>query len=197
MALAYETIAEIERIRAALPDRRSALLPALKVAQRERGWLPPETLADVAALLELDPNAAAMLASFYTMLHTDPVGRITLGICRSIVCYLRGSDDVVAAASRHLGITVGETTPDGAFTLHLEECLGDCPHAPMMRVNDDYVGQLNPATVGQVLDLLRERVGPPGSARGLLADPATGRTGNEGPLVFTNAIRPVPATEGQ
>lgn len=194
MALTSETVAEIERIRGALPDRRSALLPALKVAQREQGWLPPETLADVATLLQLDANAAAMLATFYTMLHTEPVGRVTLGVCRSIVCYLRGGDDVIAAASRHLGIGVGETTPDGAFTLHLEECLGDCPHAPMMRANDDYVGPLDPATIGEVLDLLRERAAVP-RASVLLADPVTGQPVNEGPLTFTNAIRPVAGSE--
>lgn len=194
MALTSQTIAEIERIRAALPDRRSALLPALKVAQRERGWLPPETLADVAALLDLDANAAAMLATFYTMLHTEPVGRVTLGICRSIVCYLRGGDDVIAAASRHLGVGVGETTRDGAFTLHLEECLGDCPHAPMMRANDDYVGPLDPSTIGEVLDLLRERAAGP-RASVLVADPAAGQSRDEGPLTFTNAIRPVPVAE--
>lgn len=197
MALASETIAEIERIRGALPERRSALLPALKVAQREHGWLSPETLADVATLLDLDPNSARMLATFYTMLHTEPVGRITLGVCRSIVCYLRGSDDVVAAISKFLSISVGETTPDGAFTLHLEECLGDCPHAPMMRANDDYVGPLDPSTIGEVLELLRHRVDTAERVGGLLAHPSVARSNDEGPLTFTNAIRPAPQGGGE
>lgn len=197
MPLAPETIAEIERIRAALPERRSALLPALKAAQRERGWLPRETMAEVAALLDLDPNAAYMLATFYTMLHTEPVGHYTLGVCRSIVCYLQGCDAVIGAIERHLGIAVGETTPDGTFTLHLEECLGDCPHAPMMRVNDDYVGPLAPETVGEVLDILRARAATGQRVVGLLADPAQGPPPNQGPLTFSNEIRAQPVNQGR
>src|SRR5690349_395842 len=86
MALRPETVAEIERIKAALPVRRSALLPALKAAQQEQGWLPQETMAEVARLIGLDPNAAYMLATFYTMLHTEPVGHYALEVCRSLPC---------------------------------------------------------------------------------------------------------------
>lgn len=195
MPLAPETIAEIERIRAALPERRSALLPALKAAQRERGWLPRETMAEVAQLLDLDPNAAYMLATFYTMLHTEPVGHYALEVCRSIVCYLHGCDAVIAALEQQLGVPVGGTTEDGMFTLLMGECLGDCPHAPMMRVNDDYVGPLAPETVGEVLATLRARAGE--RVTGLIADPVNGPPPNEGALTFSNTIRAEPLQQGR
>lgn len=191
MALAPETITEIERIKAALPSARSALLPALKAAQREQGWLPQETMAEVAERLGLDPNAAYMLATFYTMLHTEPAGHYALEVCRSLPCYLRGSDDVTAALRRELQVDQHGVSADGLFTLHIGECLGDCMHAPMMRVNDDFVGPLAPETIGETLNILRGRAAE-GHVRGLMADPVTGPPPNEGPLTFSNAIQARP-----
>lgn len=193
MPLAEETIAEIERIKAALPSRRSALLPALKAAQKEQGWLPRETMAEVAERLDLDPNAAYMLATFYTMLHTEPVGRYTLEVCRSLPCYLRGCDDVIEALKAKLQIEEGEITEDGIFSLHIGECMGDCPHAPMMRVNDDYVGPLSPDTLDELLAILRSRAGE--RPRGLAADPSAGPVPNEGALSYSNAIGALPLSK--
>lgn len=188
MPLAPETIAEIERITAALPERRAALLPALKAAQRERGWLPRETMAEVAAQLGLDPNAAYMLTTFYTMLHTEPVGHYALEVCRSLPCYLNGCDEVIAALEEKLGVEVGGTSADGVFTLNVGECLGDCPHAPMMRVNDDFVGPLAVETLDETLAVLRERARGGERVQGLMADPAAGPPPNEGALTFSDAI---------
>ncbi len=199
MPLAPETIAEIERIKAALPERRAALLPALKVAQRERGWLPQETMAEVAGLLDLDPNAAYMLATFYTMLHTEPVGHYALEVCRSISCYLNGCDAVIEALKERLGVELGGTSADGMFTLNVGECLGDCMHAPMMRVNDDFVGPLAVGTLDETLALLRRRAQERGGGRviGLMADPAAGPPPNEGALTFSNSIQAEPKTPGR
>jgi len=196
MPLSAETIAEIERIRAALPDRRSALLPALKAAQREAGWLPRETMAEVAGLLDLDPNAAYMLATFYTMLHTEPVGHYALEVCRSLPCYLRGGDDVIAALQAELEPDEHGNSADGIFTMTIGECLGDCPHAPMMRANDDYVGPLAVETLDEALAALRARAG---AARhgGLMADPTTGQPPKEGALTFSNAIGAQPVQQGR
>ena len=191
MPLAPDTIAEIERIKAALPERRSALLPALKVAQREQGWLPQETIAEVAGMLDLDPNAAYMLATFYTMLHTEPVGVFALEVCRSLPCYLNGCDAVIAKLREELQPDERGTSADGVFTLTIGECLGDCPHAPMMRVNDDFVGPLAAETIPEVLAILRRRAAQ-GRTRGLQADPAAGPPPNEGPLTFSNEIRALP-----
>ncbi len=196
MPLTLTTIAEIERIRAALPEARSALLPALKVAQRERGWLPQETLADVAGLLGLDANAAYMLATFYTMLHTEPVGHYALEVCRSLPCYLRGCDEVIATLERELQPGEDGMSADGLFSMTIGECLGDCPHAPMMRVNDDFVGPLDPATIGETLAILRRRA-EAGRIPGMMADPAIGPPPNEGPLTFSNAIRSLPLSAAE
>jgi NADH-quinone oxidoreductase subunit E len=196
MALSPETVAEIERIRAALPEARSALLPALKVAQRELGWLPQETMADVAGMLGLDANAAYMLATFYTMLHTEPVGHYALEVCRSLPCYLRGGDDVIAALQSELQPDEHGHSADGVFSMTIGECLGDCPHAPMMRVNDDFVGPLDPATIGETLAILRRRA-QAGRVRGLMADPIAGPPPNEGPLTFSNEIRALPTSRGR
>ena len=196
MALAPETIAEIARIRAALPEARSALLPALKVAQREQGWLPQETMAEVAGMLGLDANAAYMLATFYTMLHTESVGHYALEVCRSLPCYLRGGDDVIAALQRELQPDEHGQSADGVFSLKIGECLGDCPHAPMMRVNDDFVGPLDAATIGETLAVLRRRASS-GRVRGLMADPAAGPPPNEGSLTFSNEIRALPLSRAQ
>ncbi len=191
MALLPQTIAEIERIRAALPEPRSALLPALKVAQRERGWLPQETLAEVAGMLGLDANAAYMLATFYTMLHTEPVNHYALEVCRSLPCYLNGCDEVIATLQRELQVDDHGNSADGIFTMKIGECLGDCPHAPMMRVNDDFVGPLAPETLHEMLSILRKRA-ESGRVIGLMGDPIAGPPPNEGPLTFTNEIRALP-----
>lgn len=191
MALMPATIAEIERIRAALPEPRSALLPALKAAQRERGWLPQETMADVAGMLGLDANAAYMLATFYTMLHTEPVNHYALEVCRSLPCYLNGCDSVIETLRHELQPDEHGNSADGLFTLKIGECLGDCPHAPMMRVNDDFVGPLDPATLPELIAILRRRAGD-GRVSGLMGDPAAGSPPNEGPLTFSNEIRALP-----
>jgi NADH-quinone oxidoreductase subunit E len=191
-----QTIAEIERIRAALPEARSALLPALKVAQRERGWLPQETLAEVAGMLGFDANAAFMLATFYTMLHTEPVNHYALEVCRSLPCYLNGCDEVIATLRRELQVDDHGNSADGMFTMKIGECFGDCPHAPMMRVNDDFVGPLAPETLPELLTVLRKRA-EGGRVIGLMGDPADGPPPNEGPLTFSNEIRALPLARGQ
>lgn len=196
MALAPETIAEIERIHAALPEARSALLPALKAAQSEQGWLPQETINEVSALLGLDPNVAYTLATFYTMLNTTPVGHYVLEACRSLPCYLRGADQVAAALRAELQPDADGNSADGMFTLKVGECFGDCPHAPMMRVNDDYVGPLDADTIPELLAILRQRA-IAGRVRGLIADPADGPPPNEGPLTFSNAIQSLPLSRSQ
>ncbi len=196
MALDPATVAEIERIRAALPEARSALLPALKAAQSERGWLPQETINEVATMLGLDPNPAYMLATFYTMLHTEPVGHYVLEVCRSLPCYLRGADQVTAALREAIQPDELGNSADGFFTLRIGECFGDCPHAPMMRVNDDYVGPLAAETIPETLEILRRRAAD-GRVRGLMADPADGPPPNEGPLTFSNSIQSLPLSRSQ
>ncbi|HFD38760.1 MAG TPA: hypothetical protein ENJ31_02755, partial [Anaerolineae bacterium] len=115
--LKEQTLAEIRNIRDEYPDARSALLPALRLVQREYGWLPESAFDEVAAILDLPPTYVASVASFYTMFHQEPVGRHVIWVCTNISCSLLGAEHLLDYLSRKLGIAVGETTPDGRWTL--------------------------------------------------------------------------------
>jgi NADH-quinone oxidoreductase subunit E len=147
------TLATYQEIVARYPQRQAALLPTLWLAQQEFGWLSEEALAYVAELMELPAARVAGVASFYTMYHKQPVGRHHLQVCRTLSCALRGAADITACIEKRLGIKVGETTPDGKFTLDEVECLASCGTAPMLQLNDDYVEDL---TVEKTLALIDE-----------------------------------------
>lgn len=147
---------EIQKIRDEVPDPQSALLPALYLAQREYGgWLPEQALDEVAAVMELPAAQVAGMASFYTMLNKQPVGRHLVQVCTNITCSLLGAQRLVEYVGRKLGIGVGETTPDGKFTLLEVECLGSCGTAPAMQVDDRTYENLTEETIDRVLDSLR------------------------------------------
>ena len=128
---------EIQDMRKTYPDPRSAVLPALQLAQaRNGGWLSEQTLRDVADALELTPAYCDSIASFYDMFHTEPVGRHVIEVCTNVSCALSGAQGVVEAFERELGIHVGETTEDGNATLRTVECLGGCGWATVVAVNN-------------------------------------------------------------
>lgn len=133
------------------PDRRSAVLPVLELAQRERGWLSAESLREAAEVLDLPVTDVASVASFYTMLFTCAVGKHVIQVCHTLSCELRGSEEVIAHLKRRLCIQAGETTADGQFTLVEVECLGMCGDAPVMRVDDEPYAGLTPERVDQIL----------------------------------------------
>jgi len=131
----------------------SAVLPLLDLAQRQSGgWLPRAAMDCVANLLGMAPIRVYEVASFYTMLNLRSVGRYLLQACTTTPCWLRGSDDVVGACERKLGIDIGETTPDGLFTLVEVECLGACVNAPMVLIWKDTYEDLTKESFGKVLD---------------------------------------------
>jgi NADH-quinone oxidoreductase E subunit len=157
----------------------SAVLPLLDLAQRQSGgWLPRAAMDCVANLLGMAPIRVYEVASFYTMLNLRSVGRYLLQACTTTPCWLRGSDDVVGACERKLGIDIGETTPDGLFTLFEVECLGACVNAPILQVNDDFYEDLDGPATEVLLDALRAGSPPsPGSVIGRHgSEPVTGRT---------------------
>ena len=157
----------------------SAVLPLLDLAQRQSGgWLPRAAMDCVANLLGMAPIRVYEVASFYTMLNLRSVGRYLLQACTTTPCWLRGSDDVVGACERKLGIDIGETTPDGLFTLVEVECLGACVNAPILQVNDDFYEDLDGPATEILLDALRAGSPPsPGSVIGRHgSEPVTGRT---------------------
>jgi NADH-quinone oxidoreductase subunit E len=150
-----ETLARFEAQAARYPQRRAALIPMLHFAQEEKGWLSPETIEAVAAVLELEPIIVHEVATFYPMFHRAPVGRHVAWVCRNISCDLRGAREVVDTIRRRCGIAPGETTADGRLTLKLAECLGGCSWAPVMEVDGVYHESLDPAKVESILDGLR------------------------------------------
>ncbi|MBV9523196.1 MAG: NADH-quinone oxidoreductase subunit NuoE [Alphaproteobacteria bacterium] len=149
------------------PGRQaSAVLPLLDLAQRQSGnWLPRAAMDHVAAMLDMAPIRVYEVATFYSMFNLRPVGKHFFQICTTTPCWLRGSDAVVEACRRKLGIDVGETTPDGAFSLTEVECLGACVNAPVIQVNDDFYEDLDgPATEALIDALARGETPPMGSA---------------------------------
>ena len=130
---------EIEGMRKTYPDPRSAVLPALQLAQsRHGGWLPEQALRDVAEALELTPAYCLSIASFYDMLHVEPVGRHVVEVCTNISCALSGAQAVLDAFERELGVHVGETSEDGNVTLRAVECLGGCGWATVVAVDNQH-----------------------------------------------------------
>jgi len=142
---------------AQFPHRQSALLDALFVAQREAGYLTPEALADVAAVMDLPVSEVTSVASFYHLFDFKPQGRHLVQVCTNVSCMLNGCGRVLDHLRRRLGVDVGETTRDGAFTLRAAECLAACEIAPMMMVDSERYGPLTPETVDEVLQRCETR----------------------------------------
>ena len=149
-----ELVAEIREIAGQYPDARSAILPALHLAQkRNEGWLPPQALEQVGTALGVTPAYCQAVASFYDMLHLAPVGRHLIEVCTNISCALVGAQQVVEAFQRELGVRPGETTEDGEVTLKTMECAGGCGWAPVVVVDHGY---REPVTAEAVPGIVRE-----------------------------------------
>jgi NADH-quinone oxidoreductase E subunit len=148
------------------PGRQaSAVLPLLDLAQRQSGnWLPRAAMDTVARILDMAPIRVYEIGTFYSMFNLRPVGKHFFQICTTTPCWLRGSDEVVAACREKLGIDIGETTPDGKFSLTEVECLGGCVNAPIIQVNDDFYEDLDGASTAALIDALSRGETPkPGS----------------------------------
>lgn len=150
-------LAKVEEIKSRYPQGRqkSALLPLLHMAQDTFGWCSVEVMDYVAELLEIKPVEVYEVATFYTMFNVTPVGKIMLEICHTGPCMLRGSDRIIAYVKNKLGIEIGETTPDGIFTLKTAECLAACGYAPMMQVGEKYYEFLTEEKIDALLDDFR------------------------------------------
>jgi len=142
---------EIRRLMAQFPHQQSALLGALFVAQEEAGVLSPEIVAEVAEVMSLPESEVTSVASFYHLFRFKPEGRHLIQVCTNVSCLLNGCDRALERLKRRLGIEVGETTPDGRFTLRTAECLAACEIAPMMMVGPDRHGPLVPEQIDEIL----------------------------------------------
>jgi len=152
--LSDTTRQRIEGLMRRYPQARSALIPSLRLAQEEAGYLSPEAIADVAGLFRMHPNEVYDVASFYTMLYKKPVGRYVVAVCTNISCLLCDSDSIMARIEARLGIRPGETTSDRRFTLMEVECLASCDTAPVVQINDEYHERLTPERLDGILDNL-------------------------------------------
>ena len=150
----YEQIQELREI---YPDRHSASLPALRLAQqRHGGWLPPEALREVAVALDVTPAFVESVASFYDMLHLEPVGRHLVEVCTNLSCALVGAQQVVEAFERELGVRPGETSEDGEFTLRAIECAGGCGQAVVVAIDERYRENVRAEDVRGIVEELRD-----------------------------------------
>ena len=155
-----EALEECRRIIQHFPAGRekSALLPVLHIAQAENeGWLSVPVMDYVAQMLGIQPVEVYEVASFYSMFHLEPVGKCVLEVCRTVPCWLKGSDQLVRHLETKLNIKVGETTADGMFTLKTVECLGSCGTAPMLQCGSKYFENLTEEKADALLEELRRK----------------------------------------
>ena len=147
---------EIRKVAKQYPQSRSAILPALRLAQeRHGGWLPPEAFEEVGDALGLTPAYCESVASFYDMFHLRPVGRHLVEVCTNICCALRGAQPVLEAFERELGVRPGETTEDGEFTLRAVECLGGCGWPTIVAIDDYHRRSVQAGDVPAIVEELR------------------------------------------
>jgi NADH-quinone oxidoreductase E subunit len=147
---------DVQSFKAQYPEERSAVLPALRLAQEQHdGWLPPEALREVAEALDLTPAQVQAVASFYDMLHLEPVGRHLVEVCTNLPCALVGAQQVLEAFERQLGVPPGETSEDGEFTLRAIECAGGCGTAVVVSVDGRYIEPVKPGDVPSIVAEVR------------------------------------------
>lgn len=133
-------------------QKQSAVLPLLDLAQRQNdNWVSTAAMDRIAEILEMPKIRVYEVATFYTMFNKEPVGQFHIQLCQTTPCWLCGSDKLVDLIERKLGISAGETTDDGLFTLTKVECLGACVNAPMVQINDDFFEDLNEERLEAIL----------------------------------------------
>jgi NADH-quinone oxidoreductase E subunit len=188
-SFAFRDAAAVQDILGRYPAERarSAIMPLLDLAQRQMGedgakanppfggWIPRAAMDEIARIVGEPPIKVYEVATFYSMYNIEPVGKYLVQMCTTTPCMLRGSDGIVSACHKRLGIHAGETTADGKFTLMEVECLGACVNAPMVQINDDFYEDLNEARMTEILDLLaQDKDVPKGSQIGRLNSQAEG-----------------------
>ena len=146
---------EIRKVKTQYPETRSAILPALRLAQEQYGWLSREAFEEVAEALELTPAYCMSVASFYDMFHLEPVGEHMVEVCTNVCCGLVNAQAVLEAFERELGIEPGETTADGEVTLRAVECLGGCSTPTIVAVDHRYRESVKPEDVPSIVQELR------------------------------------------
>lgn len=148
--------ARIQHLLSIYPQKRSALIPLLLLAQKEQGYVTVEAMEYIGGLLGITASEVESTLTFYTMLRRKPVGKYHMYICTNLACMLRGSDEIESCVKRKLGVDLGQVTPDGLFSAVEFECLGSCTTAPAMQVNGEFHENLDVAKVEALIDELRK-----------------------------------------
>jgi NADH-quinone oxidoreductase subunit E len=196
--LSEDIVTRARELIALYPHPRSALIPLCHLAQEQDGWLTPEAIDEVAALVGLEPAEVLGTATFYEMLHTEPVGAYVISVCTNIACMLRGAYELLDHIQDALGVRPGATTADGMFTLEDTECIADCGRAPCLAVNHRFVGDVTPESFDTLVDGLRagtlaDDIPRPGTLvrvrrqGGLRVDDATSRAEREAAAAAASA----------
>ena len=147
---------ELDEILSRYPTKMAALLPALWIVQRERGWISEEGMAEVAQVLDLTPAYVKGVVTFYTMYHQHPVGKYFVQVCTTTPCHVCGAEEVVKAFLRHTRCgELGVTSPDGRFTVIEVECLGACGFATPIMINEEFIESVTPEKVPALLERLK------------------------------------------
>jgi NADH-quinone oxidoreductase E subunit len=166
--LSAEALHEIRGLPVRFPEKRSAVMPALDIAQEELGYLTQEAMTEVAEVLDLDPGYVVGVASFYTLFKLGPTGKHNFYVCTNLSCMLRGAYDILGHLMDAVGVKEQhEVSADGLFSVEEAECLGACEYAPMLRVDHQFHYDLTAARIDQ---LVAERRRP---------EPAASRTGRK------------------
>lgn len=133
-------------------DPRAASIEALKIVQKARGWVPDGAAEAIGSILGIPASDVEGVATFYSQIFRQPVGRHIIRVCDSMTCYIGGHESVVASIVQKLGIGLGQTSTDGRFTLLPVCCLGNCDKAPAMMIDDDTFGDITPDDIPQLLE---------------------------------------------
>lgn len=160
-----EARAELERVIARYPVKRSALIPALQLAQKQAGFITSAVMRHVAEIFEVSPMEVWGVVSFYTMLKTRPIGEYHVQVCNNLSCALLGAGALLRRIEKRLDCPVGETRADGKFSIEAVECLGACGGAPCVQINDDYFERMTPEAMDDIFGALEkgETVSPVGA----------------------------------
>ena len=151
-----ETEARFQHLVSIYPQKRSALIPMLLLAQKEQGYITSQAMEYIAAYLGLSASDVESTSTFYTLLRRKPAGKYHILICTNLSCMLQGSDEIETCIKRKLGVELGQVTPDGLFSAIEFECLGSCTTAPVLQVNGEFHENLTVTGVEALIDNLRK-----------------------------------------
>jgi len=155
-SLPQEVESKLETIKNRYPDKRSAVMPALYLAQEQYGWLTKEAIEWVSNRLEMPPTHVDEVASFYTMYYKKPVGKYHVQVCRTLSCMICGAVALTKHLKTRFGLRSGEISADGMWSYEEVECLGSCGTAPMVQINDVFFENLNPEKLDAVLNRIEK-----------------------------------------